>query len=117
MRLERRFALKGYLDIRLVDQSTDALIGYLADVSVGGFRVACEEAVAPDSMLRVELKIQVREGKFRSLSLPVMCKWSRRDSRLKRFNVGFQLAEPNAAYVDWLAEVRLLIKLSRRQQP
>lgn len=114
MRLERRFPLKGILDIRLVNQAEDELIGYIADISVGGFRATSEEPIAPDTPLTVALKIPVREGTFRTLSLPVVCKWSRRDSRLKRFNLGFSLVEPNPAFADLVTEVRTLIKLSRR---
>lgn len=114
MRLERRFPLKNILDIRLFNQAEEQLIGYIVDISAGGFRAASEEAIAPDTLLTVDLKIPVREGRFRTLSLPVICKWSRRDSRLKRFNLGFSLTEDSEAYVELVNEVRTLIKLSRR---
>lgn len=114
MRLERRFALKGHLDIRVVNSADDELIGYMADISVGGFRATSEHALPPETLLTVDLKIPVRAGTFRTLSLPVVCKWSRRDSRLKRFNLGFQLTEPVQAYLDLVTEVRTLIRLHRR---
>ena len=115
MRLQRRFALKGLIDIRVITPADGELLGYIADISVGGFRVTSEEAVAPQSAFSVDLLIPVRAEHHRTLSLPVICKWSRYDARLKRFNIGIQLQEPSEPFLELLSELRGMLKLSRRQ--
>lgn len=114
MRLERRFSLKGLIDIQVVRQPDEQPIGYIADISVGGFRITSDEPIAPGT-LRVDLLIPVRADHYRTLSLPVQCKWSRRDARLKRFNIGMQLQESSEPYLELVSEVHSLLKRNRRQ--
>lgn len=114
MRLERRFPLKGLTDIRVIDCADDEPIGYIGDISSGGFRVISEDPLAPDTQLQINLEIPVRANHHRTLSLNVQCKWSRRDARLKRFNLGFKLNEPSEAFQELLTEIRTALKLKRR---
>lgn len=115
MRLERRFSLKGLIDIHVIRQADKESIGYLTDISTGGFKITGDDAIAPESEFQVDLMIPVRSGHHRTLSLPVICKWSRRDGRTRRFNVGVQLLESSEAYLELVTEIRGQLKRNRRQ--
>lgn len=115
MRLERRFPLKDLLNIRVVDTRDNQPLGYIADISAGGFRLTSEDSMAPESCFTAQLEIPVRTGHHRTLELQVQCKWSRVESRLKRYNLGFQLTEPSEGFQQLLIEIRTSLKLKRRK--
>jgi hypothetical protein len=114
MRLQRRFSLRGLMDIHVVRATDQQSLGYLSDISSGGFRITGLDPMAPERELLVELRIPVRNGHQRSLILPVLCKWSRRDGRTRRFNAGVQLQEDSQAFLQLVSEVHELQKRNRR---
>lgn len=79
-----------YMQVK--DENTKEVIGYLSDISTGGFKLDCPQKIPPgrDFNMRIELNSEVATKT--SMSFIAKCKWSRPDFvDPTSFNVGFEI--------------------------
>ncbi|MFC1534036.1 PilZ domain-containing protein [Thermodesulfobacteriota bacterium] len=100
-RSSERKGLKVFL--KVFDEMTDQLFGYLVDISNEGIMVTREQGVEIDSdfQLRVVLPAEI-EGKKES-RFSTQSRWSEKDSETEFFNAGFQ-------FVDLSPSDKMIIK-------
>lgn len=83
--------------MQVVDDSSDQLLGYLADISSTGFRLDCRQQLAANQnySLRFDLTDEVADKAF--MVLVARSKWCKLDE-LDPFvyNVGFQIVSIDA---------------------
>ena len=80
--------------MRILNEKTGQIVGYLTDISTGGFRLDCPEAVNPnmDFLLRIELTPEIASKNFMVFS--ARSRWCRPDRfDPTSYNVGFQIIE------------------------
>jgi len=78
--------------MRVVDELTGKLVGHLADISTGGFKLDCSTALPPnmDYRLRLDLPSDISTSGFMVFS--ARSRWCRPDEiDPTAFNVGFQI--------------------------
>jgi len=97
-RLDRR-TFSYYM--RLMNERTGELIGHLADISTGGFKMESLKPIPPnvDYRFRIELTSDIANVPF--MVFGARSKWCQRDHiDNNTFNVGFQITDMNAGDVE-----------------
>ena len=97
-RLDRR-TFSYYM--RLMNERTGELIGHLADISTGGFKMESLKPIASDVdyRFRIELTSDIANVPF--MVFGARSKWCQRDHiDNNTFNVGFQITDMNAGDVE-----------------
>ena len=93
-RLDRR-TFSYYM--RLMNENTGELVGHLADISTGGFKMESLKPIPPnlDFRFRIDLTSEVADVPF--MVFDARSKWCRRDNIDQSiFNIGFQLVDMSA---------------------
>lgn len=78
--------------MRVMNDVTSELVGHLADISTGGFRLDCQKAVPlnTDFLLRIDLTPEIASKEF--MVFAARSRWCRPDRfDPTSFNVGFQI--------------------------
>ena len=97
-RMDRR-AFSYYM--RLMNERTGELVGHLADISTGGFKMESQKPIPSnaDFRFRIELTSDVANVPF--LVFSARSKWCQRDHIDHNiFNVGFQIVDMNPADIE-----------------
>ena len=97
-RLDRR-TFSDYM--RLMNENTGELVGHLADISTGGFKMELLKPIPPnlDFTFRIELTSEVANVPF--MVFGARSKWCQRDHIDQSiFNVGFQIVAMAPADVE-----------------
>ncbi len=97
-RLDRR-TFSYYM--RLMNENTGELIGHLADISTGGFKMESLKPIASDVdyRFRIELTSDIANVPF--MVFGARSKWCQRDHiDTNTFNVGFQITDMNPGDVE-----------------
>ncbi len=101
--------------MRVMDETNGKLVGHLADISTGGFKLDCstEVQVNRDFRLRIELTSEVANKSY--MVFAARSKWCRIDPLDPlSFNVGFQIT--NMAPSDFEIFSRMFEKYGSNQQ-
>ncbi len=80
--------------MRVLNETTGELVGHLADISTGGFKLDTQTTVPPgvDYLLRIDLTGEVANKAH--MVFKARSKWCRQDSIDTRlYNVGFQIVD------------------------
>ena len=78
--------------MRVLSESTGELVGHLADISPGGFKLECQKPIPAeaDFTLRIELTEDIADKQF--MIFAARSKWCRPDPiDPTAYNVGFQI--------------------------
>ena len=97
-RLDRR-TFSYYM--RLMNENTGELVGHLADISTGGFKMESLKPIASDVdyRFRIELTSDIANVPF--MVFGARSKWCQRDHiDNNTFNVGFQITDMNPGDVE-----------------
>ena len=87
--------------MRLMNENTGELVGHLADISTGGFKMESVKPIPPnlDFRFRIELTSEVANVPF--MVFGARSKWCQRDHiDLSIFNVGFQITDMASGDVE-----------------
>ena len=89
----RRLARRNFsYYMRVMNDATNELVGHLADISTGGFKLDCQKPVQPntDFLLRIDLTPEIASKEF--MVFAARSRWCRADRfDPTSFNVGFQI--------------------------
>jgi len=100
MRKHRRLTFRHIGQINVINRLSGDSMGEVLDVSMGGLRLVTEEPLAPGSCYDMRLEIPVREDHTRPVDITAICQWSKKDAKNGRFEQGFKLDRPCAAFTE-----------------
>lgn len=92
--------------MRVIDETNGKLVGHLADISSGGFKLDCAQSIPSnkDFRLRIELTSEVAAKSF--MVFMARSKWCRSDPiDPTSFNVGFQITNMTPSDFDIFARM------------
>lgn len=96
-----------YMQVK--DEATKQVIGYLSDISSGGFRLDCPHEIPPGRDFRMHLDLTPEIADKVSMVFIARSKWAKRDFvDPTTFNVGFEIV--NIAPGDMLIIQRMFEK-------
>lgn len=78
--------------MRVTDEATKQLVGYLVDISTGGFKLDCQTAVPIEREYRLHIELTSDIADKNSMVFVARSRWCRPDHiDPNTFNVGFQI--------------------------
>ncbi len=92
--------------MRLMNENTGELVGHLADISTGGFKMESLKPIVPNSdfTFRIELTSEIANVPF--IVFGARSKWCQPDRIDKSiFNVGFQLTDITPANLEIISRL------------
>src|SRR5215510_10374130 len=79
-----------YMQVK--DEGTKQIIGYLSDISSGGFKLDCPKEIPPGRDFRMQLDLTSEIADKNSMVFIARSKWSKRDYvDPNTFSVGFEI--------------------------
>ena len=92
--------------MRMADAGTKTLIGHLADVSTGGFKLDSDKPIPADQNFHIRLELTKEVSLKSFILLRARSKWCRTDPIDPLvYNVGFHISEINPLDIDILNRV------------
>lgn len=78
--------------MQVTNDVTKELLGYLADISTGGFKLDCQKQIAPGQDFRMHIELTPDIADKNSMVFVARSKWCHRDYvDPNSFNVGFEI--------------------------
>ncbi len=85
----------------VTDDLTKQLVGYLSDISTGGFRLDSPKEIRPGQDFRLHIELTADIADKTSMVFIARSKWSRRDHvDPNTFNVGFEIINISPSDMD-----------------
>jgi len=96
-----------YMQVK--DESTKQIIGYLSDISTGGFKLDCSQEIAPGQDFRLQIELTAEVADKTTMVFIARSKWCHPDHiDPTSFNVGFEIV--NMAPSDMVIFQRMFEK-------
>jgi hypothetical protein len=97
-RVDRR-AFSYYM--RLMNEKTGELVGHLADISTGGFKMESQKPIPSNMDFRFRIDLTSDVANVPYLVFSARSKWCQRDHiDTSSFNVGFEIIDMNTAELE-----------------
>ena len=78
--------------MRVTDETNGKLIGHLADISTGGFKLDCSTSVSPNKDFRLRIELTSEVANKSHMIFLARSRWCRADPHDRTaFHVGFQI--------------------------
>ncbi|MEN0108038.1 MAG: PilZ domain-containing protein [Pseudomonas sp.] len=116
MRQHTRVTFRPANRMQVLLQGSDDVLGLIADISAGGFRLMSELPILVGQVYAVSIEVPISAARFRLVDVSVVCQWSRKTGRSGRFEQGFALPEAVQAYTDLVDSLKATLVLSRSQK-
>jgi len=101
-----------YMQVK--DEATKQIIGYLSDISTGGFKLDCPRQIPPGQDFRMQIDLTADVADKTTMVFIARSKWCRPDHiDPTSFNVGFEII--NMAPSDVMIFQRIFEKYGREQ--
>ncbi|MEW6287271.1 MAG: PilZ domain-containing protein [Chloroflexota bacterium] len=101
-----------YMQVK--DEATKQIIGYLSDISTGGFKLDCPKQIPPGQDFRMQIDLTADVADKTTMVFIARSKWCRPDHiDPTSFNVGFEII--NMAPSDVMIFQRIFEKYGREQ--
>lgn len=101
-----------YMQVK--DEATKQIIGYLSDISTGGFKLDCPRQIPPGQDFRMQIDLTADVADKTTMVFIARSKWCRPDHiDPTSFNVGFEII--NMAPSDMMIFQRIFEKYGREQ--
>jgi len=95
--------------MQVLDDSTKQIIGYLSDISTGGFKIDAQKQIPTGQDFHLSIQLTADIADKTSLSFIARCKWCRPDHiDPTSFNIGFEII--NMAPSDMIIFQRIFEK-------
>lgn len=80
--------------MQVTDELSKQLIGYLTDISTGGFRLDCAKQIAPGQDFRMQIQLTADIADKTSMTFIARSKWCHPDHvDPNTYNVGFEIVQ------------------------
>ncbi|HVF25321.1 MAG TPA: PilZ domain-containing protein [Anaerolineales bacterium] len=87
--------------MQVTDDLTKQLVGYLSDISTGGFRLDSQKEIRPGQDFRLHIDLTAEIADKTSMVFIARSKWCRRDHvDPNSFNVGFEIINISPSDMD-----------------
>jgi len=86
-RREKRRQLIYYL--RVVDRSTNQLVGQLVDITTEGIKLVSENSVEPETLYKLKMALPEEMENKKEISFDAVCQWCKRDINPNFYSIGF----------------------------
>ena len=87
--------------MQVTDDLTKQLVGYLSDISTGGFKLDSQKEIRPGQDFRLHIDLTAEIADKTSMVLVARSKWCRRDHvDPNTFNVGFEIINISPSDMD-----------------
>lgn len=107
MRNQSRLLFRSIFRVKVSNPKTNALIGYVGDVSEQGLKVLSDTSFAQDARVPLRLRMRLREDEVLQFDLDVTCKWSGTNAKTGYFEAGFILEQPSAEFTLMVEKLRI----------
>ncbi|NWG32967.1 MAG: PilZ domain-containing protein [Chloroflexi bacterium] len=106
----REFAY--YMQVK--DEATKQVIGYLSDISTGGFKLDCPQRIPPGQDFRLQIDLTAEVADKTSMVFIARSKWCQPDNiDPTSFNAGFEIV--NMAPSDMMIFQRIFERYGKEQ--
>lgn len=103
MRQHSRISFRPDSRIQVTERHSQAPLGDIADISLGGLRLIAEAALEVGAHYEVVLHVPQHNGRLRPVEVALTCQWARRGTRRGTFEMGFALDQPSDAFTELVA--------------
>ena len=87
--------------MRLMDDKTGELIGHLADISTGGFKMEASKPIKPNTDFRFRIELTPEVANVPYMVFGARSRWCQRDHiDYSIYNVGFQIMDMSASDIQ-----------------
>ena len=107
-RKQERVNLIYYLAV--FDRNTDDLMGYLADISLEGAMLLCEEPLEIDNVYQFKIEIISASSSNKQVEFDAKCVWKKQNEYIDFYNFGFKFVKIDPKNID---EIQSLIDTYR----
>ena len=98
-----RMSLKVYL--KVLDEKTDQLFGYMVDITSEGFLLTKETPTEPGDMFQLKLELPVEIEGRKHFQFSAISMWNEKDSESDFYNTGFKFDRPSDEDEKMIKEV------------
>ncbi|WP_039914728.1 PilZ domain-containing protein [Cellvibrio mixtus] len=107
MRNQSRLQFRSIFRVKVSNPRTNALIGYVGDVSETGLKVLSDTAFEQGAEVVLRLRMRVKDDEVLQFDLDVACKWSGSNAKTGYYEAGFILQEPSAEFALMVEKLRI----------
>lgn len=107
MRNQSRLQFRSIFRVKVSNPKTNALIGYVGDVSETGLKLLSDTSFEQGARVPLRLRMRVKEDEVLQFDLDVTCKWSGSNAKTGYFEAGFILEEPSAEFTLMVEKLRI----------
>ncbi len=107
MRHQSRLQFRSIFRVKVSNRKTNALIGYVGDVSEHGLKLLSDTPFAQGARLPVRLRMRVKEDEVLQFVLDVTCKWTGSNPKTGYFEAGFILEQRSAEFTLLVEKMRV----------
>lgn len=96
-RAYERYSVEFYLSV--YDRETDALVGHVVDISLGGLQLLSEAPIPAGEDFRFRMEVSLESGRQETVEFEAWPVWQSEDLNPGFYNAGFQFTDlsPGAA--------------------
>ena len=106
MRNQSRLQFRSIFRVKVSNPLTNALIGYVGDISETGLKVLSDKAFEQGERVSLRLRMRVKEDEVLQFDLDVTCKWSGGNAKTGYFEAGFVLEQPSGEFTVMVEKLR-----------
>ena len=106
MRQSSRIAFRA-IRVKVYDRQSDSMLGYIADISAGGLRLAGDELMLPGARYALQLRMRDSSGEIIAVDVDADCQWSQANPRTGNIDSGFAVQLPNEAFTQLVSNMKL----------
>ncbi|PAU84427.1 PilZ domain-containing protein [Pseudomonas sp. WN033] len=106
MREQSRMVFRSIFRIKVADRDTGRLIGYVGDISEGGFKLLSDEPMELDVPVALQIRLRDGEGKMQMLDVEVICLWCQENIRTGYHESGCSLHQPSEEFARLVEGMR-----------
>ncbi len=107
MRHQSRMQFRSIFRVKVSNPQTNALIGYVGDVSETGLKVLSDTPFARGVRMPIRLRMRVKEDDVLQFDLDVTCMWTGNNLKTGYFEAGFILEQPSAEFSLMVEKMRI----------
>jgi hypothetical protein len=106
MRNQSRIPIRPSFRIKVIDRSTQKLIGYVADLSEGGLQLLTDEMVPEGQNMALRLRRRTGSGEMEAYDVDVVCRWSRHNTQTGSYESGLMIECPSVEFTRLITSMR-----------
>ena len=107
MRHQSRLQFRSMFRVKVSNPTTNALIGYVGDVSENGLRLLSDTPFAEGARLPVRLRMRVKEDETLQFDLDITCMWTGANTKTGYYEAGFMVNNYSPEFTLMVERMRI----------